>query len=98
MKLIIAPIAAATLLAVSGCGEVVDGGDYSAGNSALEGSCLARVVDATNTGGLSIIRTEESEANTVTYVRVPGAQAPWACYSSNGSIYQVEYTGSEGFL
>ena len=75
------------------------GGDPIRGPGGTEEQCLARVAAETGAVVDGTNRIEESEANTVIYVNVQGAAAPWACYvNSGGEIWSVEFTGSEGAL
>jgi len=98
MKLLIASAAAAALFTVSGCDDLGQEVLAEVGaDLALQSECESRVSRTTNSYNVSAIRTEQTSGGHVTYVRVPGAAAPWACYSTGGNIWKVEYSGSEGF-
>lgn len=72
-------------------------GDPIRGPGGTEEQCHARVASETGAVVNGTNRIEESEANTVIYVNVEGAAAPWACYvDGDGKIWSVEFTGSEG--
>lgn len=90
------------LLALGACDAAMDTGTDAAASrnaSPAEGACLAAVADQVGTGGVSVMKTEISEANTVVYVNVPDAEAPWVCFTSpQGDVSEVRYSGSEGAL
>lgn len=68
---------------------------------AAEKACLAAVAKTTqvNANSLSVISAEWSQAGTGIKVKVPGAEAPWACMvDDKGKVWNVSYTGSEGKL
>lgn len=61
-----------------------------------EKACLAAVAKAakTDTGKLSVISAEWSQAGTGVQVKAPGANAPWACMvDDKGKAWHVSYTG-----
>ena len=69
------------------------------GSPAAEQACLTAVANQTKAVGASVLSSEFSQANTVVYVSVPGADAPWVCYSNDrGQVSNVMYSGSEGRL
>jgi hypothetical protein len=87
---ILAPASLAVVaLAAFGSASVAEG------TTAAEAACLAAVQETIGgPGGLSVISAEVSEANTVVMVKVPGAEAPWACYASpDGQVSEVSYMG-----
>jgi hypothetical protein len=68
---------------------------------ASDKACLAAVSKSTNVASskLSVISSEFSEAGISVSVKVPGAEAPWACMTDQkGKVWNVSYTGSEGKL
>lgn len=68
---------------------------------ASEKACLAAVSKKTNVASskLSVAGSEFSEAGISVSVKVPGADAPWACMTDQkGKVWNVSYTGSEGKL
>lgn len=68
---------------------------------ASEKACLAAVAKqvGTSSSKLSVIESLGSEAGIQVKVKVPGAQAPWACMTDQkGKPWNVSYTGSEGKL
>jgi hypothetical protein len=68
---------------------------------ASEKACLAAVSKKTNVAGnkLSVIESLGSEAGISVSVKVPGAEAPWACMTDQkGKVWHVSYSGSEGKL
>lgn len=75
------------------------GGDPIRGKGGLEERCLAKVAEITGAPVIGTNRIEESEAAIEIYVNVEGAQAPWKCFGSrDGTLGEVEYSGSEGNL
>ena len=73
--------------------------DFIRGKGGLEDKCKARVADITKARVIGTNRIEESEAAIEIYVNVEGANAPWRCLGyKNGTIGDVEFTGSEGAL
>lgn len=69
------------------------------GPNGLEERCLSRVGQETGARVIGTNRIEESEAAIEIYVNVEGAQAPWKCLGNkDGSISEVMFTGSEGYL
>jgi hypothetical protein len=68
---------------------------------ASERACLAAVAKKTNVNRsrLSVIEALGGEAGILVKVKVPGADAPWACTTDQkGKPWNVSYTGSEGKL
>lgn len=66
-----------------------------------EQACLAAVSKKVGIASnkLSVIESMGSEAGISVSVKVPGAQAPWACMTDQkGKVWNVSYTGSEGKL
>lgn len=50
-------------------------------------------------GGVEVVGTEFSQANSVVYMTVGPQKAPWRCLvSANGTNPSVEFMGSEGAL
>lgn len=73
--------------------------DVIRGPGGLEEKCLAKVAEITGAPVLGTNRIEESEAAIEVYVNVQDAQAPWKCLGGrDGSLGDVEYSGSEGEL
>lgn len=96
---------AVAAIALAGC--AADSGRPSTSTTAtrapssVESTCVAAVASEVRNNAVSLIRSEVSEGTgqTVVYVNVPGAQAPWACYATPaGAVLRVEYTGSEGAM
>lgn len=68
---------------------------------AAEKACLAAVAKKANMSSsrLSVIEALGAEAGISVSVKVPGADAPWACMTDKkGKPWSVKYTGSEGAL
>jgi len=68
---------------------------------AAEKACLTAVAKKINVASskLSVSEALEAEAGISVSVKVPGADAPWACMTDkNGKPWSVNYTGSEGKL
>ncbi|MCI0429037.1 MAG: hypothetical protein L0210_00635 [Rhodospirillales bacterium] len=68
---------------------------------AAEKACLAAVAKKVGVkkGSLSVISAEGAEAGISVKVKVPDADAPWACMTDQkGHPWNVSYTGSEGKL
>lgn len=68
---------------------------------AAEKACIAAVAKKTNVNAnkLSVIEALGAEAGIMVKVKVPGADAPWACMTdSKAKPWSVSYTGSEGAL
>lgn len=68
---------------------------------ASEKACLTAVAAKVGVASskLSVIESLGSEAGIQVKVRVPGADAPWACMTDQkGKPWNVSYTGSEGKL
>ncbi len=66
-----------------------------------EKACLAAVAEKTNVavGKLSVVEALGAEAGIQVTVKVPDADAPWACMTdAKGKPWSVNYTGSEGAL
>jgi len=80
--------------------KVADGAnDIIRSKGGLEDKCKAAVERETNNRVTGTNRIEESEAAIEIYVNVQGAAAPWRCLGyKNGTIGDVEFTGSEGAL
>lgn len=74
------------------------GGDIIRRKGGLEDKCKAAVARQ----GATVIgtnRIEESQAAIEIFINVEGASAPWRCVANrNGTISEVEFTGSEGEL
>ena len=68
---------------------------------ASEAACLTAVSKKTNVASskLSVIEALGGQAGISVSVKVPGADAPWACMTDQkGKVWNVSYTGSEGKL
>nr|WP_298131208.1 hypothetical protein [uncultured Pseudoxanthomonas sp.] len=68
---------------------------------AAEKACLTAVAAkvGTSSSKLSVIEALGAEAGIMVKVRVPGADAPWACMTDKkGKPWNVSYSGSEGKL
>jgi hypothetical protein len=68
---------------------------------ASEKACLTAVAAKVGVASskLSVIEALGSEAGILVKVRVPGADAPWACMTDQkGKPWNVSYSGSEGKL
>ncbi|HEY5804393.1 MAG TPA: hypothetical protein VIT90_11930 [Lysobacter sp.] len=68
---------------------------------ASEKACLAAVSRKVGVaaGKLSVIESLGAEAGISVSVKVPGADAPWACMTDQkGKVWNVSYSGSEGKL
>ncbi len=71
--------------------------DSSVSNAAVS-ACQAKL-EAETDGGISVVGSEFSEANTAVYMRVGANGAPWRCLvSSDGSNPSLMFMGSEGAL
>ena len=66
-------------------------------NAAVD-ACRARL-EAQTTGGVSVVGSEFSQANTAIYMRVGANGAPWRCLSSpEGNVAELMFMGDEGML
>ncbi|ETW12427.1 hypothetical protein ATO8_12781 [Roseivivax marinus] len=69
--------------------------DASVSNAAV--SACRSALEATTTGGVTVVGSEFSQANTAIYMRVGANGAPWRCLvSADGSNPSLEFQGSEG--
>lgn len=69
------------------------------GANSLESRCAQKVARETGARVVGTNRIEESEAAIGIFVNVEGAQAPWRCLAyRDGTIGEIMYTGSEGYL
>lgn len=70
-RLALAGLALGTLTACDDSTTVAGAGPVSG----VEGACLTATADGTGVGGLSVLRTEQSDAAASVYIDVPGAVA-----------------------
>lgn len=104
--------AALTLAMLAGCLETTGGSDvmqpapgspafiegtFSASAAAVS-SCQNLLASQTS-GGVRVVGSETSEANSAVYMRVGANGAPWRCLvSADGSNPTTMFMGSEGAL
>ncbi len=102
----------AALVALAGCLETPTGGDmmqpapdappfiegnYGASDAAVA-ACRSLLASQT-AGGVTVVGSEFSEANSAVYMRVGENGAPWRCLvSDDGSNPSLMFVGSEGAL
>jgi hypothetical protein len=64
-------------------------------------ACVSAIARQTGnrTADVSVFNYVFSEAGTQIEATIPGATAPWRCLAANdGTVEEVMFTGSEGFL
>ena len=104
MRSYLFPIAVLTVL--GGCVEVDPGVTTMAPTAADRSSpayraCVAAIAAQTGRSQADVAVYDYlfSEAGTQVSATVAGAEAPWRCLAANdGTVEEVAYTGSEGFL
>jgi hypothetical protein len=100
-------IPALALAALAGCDETpsTDAGSLAptAADRATPAyqACVSAIASQTGnkTADVSVFKYLFSEAGTQIEATIPGATAPWRCLAANdGTVEEVMFTGSEGFL
>ena len=72
-------------------------GSFGASQAAVN-SCRA-LLESQTSGGVTVVGSEFSQANSAVYMRVGANGAPWRCLvSEDGSNPSVMFMGDEGFL
>ena len=72
-------------------------GSFGASDAAV--TACRNLLASRTTGGVRVVGSEFSEANSAVYMRVGANGAPWRCLvSADGSDPFVEFMGSEGTL
>ncbi len=90
------PVVALAAAGLAGC---VEAPSTRAGAvpSPAEQACLAAVSRTANTGDVTLLGSEFSQAGTYVRVGVGARRAPWKCIAySNGSTGGVEFLGRDG--
>jgi hypothetical protein len=73
--------------------------DHIRGPGGLEQLCLKAVARKTGARVIGVNRIDETHERPRVYVNVDGAAAPWMCIGNkDGSVREVRYSGSEGYL
>ena len=97
---------------LAGCVEDTDGGSVMApapgspafiegtfGASTAATTACQRLLESQTTGGVRVVGSEFSQANSAVYMRVGANGAPWRCLvGDDGSNPTTMFMGSEGFL
>lgn len=106
-------LATAAMVALSGCVEDTGSGStmmqpapgsppFIEGNFGASDAAVAacrNALQAQVTGGVTVVGSEFSQANSAVYMRVGADGAPWRCLvGDDGSNPSLEFQGSEGFL
>lgn len=99
--------ATCSLAALAGCAETVPSDVASIAPTDADRvtpaymACVDAIASQTGNSAADVAVFDYlySEAGTRIQATIPGAEAPWSCLAANdGTIEQVMYTGSEGYL